>query len=166
MKAMVTLTGTPFFFQVDGASGRIVQARQITRTSPLEIVREKRISSGMWRRSDIRFVLGPGLSQGGIATMRIETPGGDLLVMGEPGQDLAGKILHVRGVHTNGRAGSPLRANAIGLADLHVIAQAFLAEFDYEHLILEGAVRTSGRRKGARPRAVRFTRHPEPASKA
>lgn len=38
----------------------------------------------------------------------------------------------VTGVHTNGRAGTPLAANSIGLANLQVIGQAFLMEFGYE----------------------------------
>ena len=118
----------------------------------------------MWRRSDVRFVLETSLSAGEIATMRIMTPAGDLLVMGEPEQDLSGNVLRVSRVHTNGAAGALLAANSIGLANLQVIGQAFLVEFGYEELVLEGAVRTSGKRKGARPRAIRFARHPEPAS--
>jgi hypothetical protein len=120
----------------------------------------------MWRRSDIRFMLETNLSQGQAATMRIETPVGDLLVMGEPAQDRSGHVLDVSGVHTNAPFGSPLAANAIGLANLRVIGQAFLMEFGYEQLVLEGAVRTSGRRKGTRPRPIRFTRHPEPPDKS
>jgi hypothetical protein len=115
----------------------------------------------MWRRSEIRFVLESSLSEGEVATLRIGTPAGDLLVMGEPEQNVSGNALHVSGVHTNGRAGALLAANPIGLANLQVIGQAFLAEFGYEQLVLEGAVRTSGKRKGARPRAIRFTRRPE-----
>jgi len=95
--------------------------------------------------------------------MRIETPVGDLLVMGEPAQDISGNVLRATGVHTNAPFGSPLAANAIGSANLQVIGQAFLVEFGYEQLVLEGAVRTSGKRKGARPRPIRFARHPEPA---
>jgi hypothetical protein len=117
----------------------------------------------MWRRSEIGFVLDAKLSEGPVATMRITTPAGDLLVMGEPEQDISGAVLRVKGVHTNGRSGTPLAANSIGLTNLQVIGQAFLTEFGYEQLILEGAVRTSGKRRGARPRAVRFPLHPEPA---
>jgi hypothetical protein len=117
----------------------------------------------MRRRSVIRFVLESSLSEGEVATMRIMTPVGDLLVMGEPAQDVSGQVQRVSRVHTNGGAGSPLAADSIGLANLQVIGQAVLAEFGYEELVLEGAVRTSGKRKGARPRAVRFTRHPEPS---
>jgi hypothetical protein len=116
----------------------------------------------LWRRSAIRFVLEPNLSEGQVATMRVATPAGDLLVMGEPAQDITGNALRVRAVHTNGAAGTPLAAKSIGLANLLVIGQAFLVEFGYEQLILEGAVRTSGKRQGARPRAIRFTRRPEP----
>jgi hypothetical protein len=116
----------------------------------------------MWRRSEIGFVLDSGLSEGEVATMRVATPAGDLLAMGEPEQELSGTVLRVTGVHTNGAAGAPLAANSIGLANLQVIGQAFLMEFGYEQLVLEGAVRTSGKRKGSRPRAVRFTRRPEP----
>ena len=96
-------------------------------------------------------MLEPSLSEGQIATMRVSTPAGDLLVMGEPEQDITGSAaLRVRGVHTNGAAGTPLGANSIGLANLLLIGQAFLVEFGYEQLILEGAVRTSGKRQGAK----------------
>jgi hypothetical protein len=122
--------------------------------------------NSMWRRSGVRFVLESNLSQGEVATMRVETPVGDLLVMGEPAQDISGAVLRVTGVHTNAPFGSPLAANAIGLANLQVIGQAFLMEYGYEQLVLEGAVRTSGKRKGARPRPIRFTRHPEPPDKS
>jgi hypothetical protein len=118
----------------------------------------------MWRREDIRSLFESRLSDGDIATMRIDTPAGTLLVMGEPQQDLTGRTLLVVGVHTNGEARSGPLANAIGVANLQVIGQAFLEAFDYDELVLEGAVRTSGKRKGMRPRAIRFTRHPEPAA--
>jgi hypothetical protein len=118
----------------------------------------------MWRRKEIEFVLESRLSEGAIATMRIETPVGSLLVMGEPQQDLAGRTLLVVGVHTNGEVRSGLLANAVGAANLQVIGQAFLEAFDYDELVLEGAIRTSGKRKGKRPRAIRFTRRPEPAA--
>jgi len=107
-------------------------------------------------------VLETDLSEGEVATMRIETPVGHLLVMGEPALDVSGTVLIASGVHTNAPIGPRLAANAIGLANLQVVGQAFLMEFGYEQLVLEGAIRTSGKRKGARPRAIRFTRHPEP----
>ena len=118
--------------------------------------------STIWHRADVRFVFEPSLSDGDIATMRVITPVGDLLVMGEPDQDDDGAVLRVRRVHTNGDPASPVKGNTIGMANLQVIGQAFLSEFGYEQLILEGAVRTSGRRKGRVPRPIRFTRHPEP----
>ena len=100
----------------------------------------------MWRRGDIRFTFEIRLSEGAVATMRIDTPAGVLLVMGEPQQDLSGRTLLVRAVHTNGRSG--LLPNSVGMANLKVIGQAFLEAFDYDELVLEGAVRTPGRRRG------------------
>jgi hypothetical protein len=44
----------------------------------------------MWRRSEIRFVQESSLSEGEVATMRIGTPAGELLVMGEPEEDISG----------------------------------------------------------------------------
>jgi hypothetical protein len=120
----------------------------------------------MWRRSEIRFVFESSMSHGEVATMRITTPAGDLLVMGEPKQDVTGGVLRVARVHANGEAGSDVAANSIGLANLQVIGQAFLEAFGYEQLVLEGAIRTSGKRKGTRPRAVRFTHHPEPPTES
>jgi hypothetical protein len=120
----------------------------------------------MWRRREIRFVLVSHLSEGLVATLRVVTPIGDLLVMGEPQQELSGRRLIVSFVHTGGDIGTALAANTVGLANLQVVAQAFLEVFDYDQLVLEGAVRTSGRRRGARPRPIRFTRHPEPADQS
>jgi hypothetical protein len=62
-----------------------------------------------------------GLSEGAVATMRIETPAGTLLVMGEPEQDISGSVLHVAGVHTNGQTNNLLAAHSIGLANLLAI---------------------------------------------
>lgn len=144
-----------------GIGGRHATTVGAAQPDSVNLVREKRRCLSMRRRSDIRFVLESSLSEGEVATMRITTPAGDLLVVGEPEQDVSGKVLRVNRVHTNGGAGSPLAANAIGLANLQVIGQAFLAEFGYDEFVLEGAVRTSGKRQGARPRPIRFTRHPE-----
>lgn len=92
----------------------------------------------MWRRGEVRFVFDVRLSEGSVATMRIVTQVGVLLVMGEPEQDLTGGSLLVRSVHTNGASRPDLTANTVGAANLKAIGQAFLEAFDYDELILEG----------------------------
>jgi hypothetical protein len=112
---------------------------------------------GQWHRRDIRFDLALDHTDGGVATLKVMTPAGDLLFMGEP--EKQGSRLIARGVHVNG-ANAAITAGTVGAARLLLIAQVFLEVFDYEELILEGALRTTGGRPGVRPRVMRFARRP------
>ena len=56
--------------------------------------------------------------------------------------------------------------NAIGVANLYVLAQALMGKFDYDEIIVEGAVRTTGAHPGRRSRARRFFRRVRPSAAA
>jgi hypothetical protein len=112
----------------------------------------------MWRIDEVGFELAPEHCEGNVDTIRVSTPAGELLIMGVF-TDMPARVLRVTGAHTNGAPGGLIVGNSLGVANLMVIAQAFMEAFDYGGLIVEGADRTSGRRSGKRPRPLRFTRH-------
>jgi hypothetical protein len=86
-----------------------------------------------------------------LATIRITTPAGVIEIMGIV--DFQGRTLLVRNAHIQG-----LRANAVGRANLNVIAKALLERIDCDEVRIEGAARTTGASPGHRPREMRFTR--------
>lgn len=64
-----------------------------------------------------------------------------------------GSTLMLRFVHVQ-----DARPNAVGAANLAVIARALMETIGIDGLVVEGAVRTSGANPGRRPRVIRFTR--------
>lgn len=103
---MVALFATRCKVSVGEAGAATKQGTRVA--DLLECYPRKAYLNQMWRRSDVRFVLDSNLSEGEVATMRVETPVGDLLVMGQPAQDVSGSVLRVSGVHTNAPFGSLL----------------------------------------------------------
>jgi hypothetical protein len=114
----------------------------------------------VWTRDQISFAIDPVGSDADVGTIRIATPAGALLLMGVFGP-LTARILTISEAHTDAGPGGFVGRNAIGVANLIAIAQAFILEFDYDGIIIEGAARTTGRRRGKRPRPFRVTRHPQ-----
>jgi hypothetical protein len=106
-----------------------------------------------WRKSDVSFRLVDAESSGVVVTIEVVVPGGSLLVMGEPRDE--DRALVVSGVHMSSKGLAP---NEVGVANLRVIAQMILEALDYDELIVEGAVRTTGAGPGHRPRPLRFAR--------
>jgi hypothetical protein len=45
------------------------------------------------------------------------------------------------------------------MSDMRRVADLVMRELDYDSIIVEGAVRTTGARPGRRPRPLRFGRH-------
>lgn len=115
----------------------------------------------LWTASEITFELLDDLSDDPVVTLRIGTPAGVLLAMAIPEAD--GNRLILRSAHINGE-GQGFGSGHVGMANLLVIGNAFVERFEYDELVVEGAVRTSGRRNGHRPRALRFTRRGAPDS--
>jgi hypothetical protein len=81
--------------------------------------------------------------------------------MAEPDQD--GRVLLLRGLHMHAESAG---ANVVGAANLRVLADMIMERMDYDELIVEGAIRTSGANPGHRPRQLRFTRRSVSASVA
>jgi hypothetical protein len=112
----------------------------------------------MWQPQDIDFDLVAQLSETPVATLRISTPDGNLVVMGELEQ--SGRTLVVRRFHLQGAA-----ANTLGVAKLRFLADVVMQRMDYDELVIEGAARTSGASPGRRPSPLRFARRSVPASR-
>jgi hypothetical protein len=115
----------------------------------------------MWAVEDISFEIVSEMTDDPVVTVRIMTPAGQLTFTGEPEEQ--GDTLIVRRTHVQDAS-----ANAIGPANLMVVAQALMEGMGYDGLVVEGAVRTTGANPGHRPRLFRFTRHirPPPAPRA
>lgn len=112
----------------------------------------------MWSGGDITFEIDDTGTSDPVVTIEVVTPDGKLIVMGEPREE--GRILIVERVHTHGIG---VGRNDLGPAKLRAIAQALLESMDYDELVVEGAVRSTGPQKGRRPKPIRFPRHSGPA---
>jgi len=110
----------------------------------------------LWRREAISFELDDEMTSDPVFTVVAVTPVGRLKFMAEP--ELIGSVWWLRGAHIQGA-----RPNAIGVANLHVLAQALLEKFEYDEFIVEGAIRTTGAHPGRRPRTLRFARVVRPS---
>jgi hypothetical protein len=84
---------------------------------------------------------------------RITTPAGTLLVMAEV--ELQGRELRLDRLHMHGET---LRPNELGPHRLRQIANALIEWMDLDAIIVKGATRTSGARRGNFPRSLRFAR--------
>ena len=108
----------------------------------------------MWTKDDIRILLIDDMTDDPIVTARISTPGGEVTVMAEAEE--VGRCLILRNFHIHGETVGPRQ---LGYARLRGLVSGVMdALEDYDEIIVEGAVRTSGAGKGHRPRPIRFTR--------
>jgi hypothetical protein len=92
-----------------------------------------------------------------VATVSFGTPAGEIKIMAELEEQ--GQTLRLVGLHIQGAI-----ANAIGVANLRILADAVMEKTDYDAIEIEGAVRTTGASPGHRPGRLRFTRRSGPAS--
>src|ERR1700693_5675637 len=106
----------------------------------------------MWSRDEVAFSIADGLTEGLVLTVEIVTPAGVLYAMAEPVAQ--GRALILKGFHIQA-IGS---ARSFGPGNLRLLAELVMERMDYDELVIEGAVRTSGARKGHRPRPQRFAR--------
>jgi hypothetical protein len=111
----------------------------------------------MWRAEDISFDFVDELTSDPVVTVLVSTPGGTLTFMAEPSTQ--GTTLVLRAVHAQ-----DAHPNAVGAANLRIVARALMERLDIDGLFIEGAVRTSGANPGRRPRPIRFTRILRPPS--
>jgi hypothetical protein len=110
-----------------------------------------------WRPDQIVFDIVGDETDDPVVTAQFETPAGPILAMAEVEDD--GRTLRLIGMHLQGAA-----ANAVGAANLRLLASVVMDRMDYDAIEIEGAVRTTGARPGHRPRPIRFTRRSGPAA--
>ena len=107
----------------------------------------------MWTLSDIAVDFDD-QTVGRIVTVRIDTPAGLLMIMGEV--EVVGRRLIARECHIHAERGG---LHAFGWTRLRQVAQLVLELLEtYDELVVEGGIRTSGANPGRRPRPLRFTR--------
>ena len=111
-----------------------------------------------WSPDDIASVeIVDDYSEGDVVTIRVHTPAGVIEIMGSI--EFSGPILIASEVHIQG-----LTPNALGMANLRVIAEVILERIDCDEARIEGAARTTGSRPGRRPGVLRFARRPRSAA--
>ncbi|WP_052176403.1 hypothetical protein [Paracoccus sanguinis] len=104
----------------------------------------------------MEYVNGVGLAfdyeatEGSIATASFVLDGLEIRVMADLRQH--GQTLRLAGVHVDAVGRSLTRS------DMRRIAEAVMEVFGYDGVVVEGAVRTTGRGAGRRPKPLRFAR--------
>jgi hypothetical protein len=104
----------------------------------------------MWSSDDITFDMQFDHSEGHVWTVAIIVPGAIIELMGEVSEQADTFI--AAGVHIQ-VSGTEL---VMTRKNMKMIAQKIMEKMGYDHVIIEGAVRTSGARSGNRPRQFRF----------
>jgi hypothetical protein len=114
-----------------------------------------------WSPEEISFDFRYELTFGQVVTVRIQTPAGFVFAMAEVEE--RGRTLVLNGFHMHAEAGH----RALGMSNLHMLAQRVMEVMDYDELVVQGAARTSGARPGRIPGRLRFSRRdvPSPGSK-
>lgn len=108
----------------------------------------------MWTEKDISITLLDGLTDDPIVTAEISTPDGTLQAMARIEDEPP--TLRLCELHLHGENVGPRQ---FGHRRLFALLWAILLTLEeYDEIVVEGAVRTSGAGKGHRPRALRFTR--------
>ena len=97
-------------------------------------------------------------SEGDVVIVEVRLPGGHIEVMAEVTFDDAARVITARGLHVQGGQGGAIGPNDLGPRRLIGIARAALERMDYDAIIIEGGVRTTGARPGRRPRPIRIER--------
>jgi hypothetical protein len=107
----------------------------------------------MWARADIEFDdIDYDATDHPVVTIRLATPVGPVELMAEVAA-VAGS-LRLRRLHIQ----SNVAPNAIGRANWRLVATMVMERMEYDEIIVEGAVRTTGASPGRRPHPIRFTR--------
>lgn len=91
-----------------------------------------------------------------VITLIVDTPAGRMPFVAE--LVVTGQTLLLKGVHVQ-----DLQPNVVGPANLRVIARALMERMEFDEIVVEGAVRTTGANPGRRPSVLRFTRTLRPA---
>lgn len=115
-----------------------------------------------WTADQVSFELIVDDTDAPVATARIFTPDGEILVMADVAVNHGTMIL--TGLHMHHVT---VGANAIGPGNLRALARIVMKRLGYDEIIIEGGTRTTGAGKGRRPR-IRFAAagdHSGPESK-
>jgi hypothetical protein len=107
--------------------------------------------NSVWDSAELSFEMADDLTFDPVLTIVVQTPDGRLRFMEVP--EMFGATLVLRRVHMQ-----DARANAIGAANLKVLARTVMERMELDGLVVEGAVRTTGANPGRRPRVLRFSR--------
>jgi hypothetical protein len=111
----------------------------------------------VWRLGDLSFELDDEATSDPVVTAVVATPNGLLRFMAEP--QVVGSTLVLKGLHTFGVG---VVANAVGPANLRVVADMVMERMGFDGIVVEGAVRTTGANPGHRPGRIRFARRVRP----
>jgi hypothetical protein len=103
----------------------------------------------MWGEDEVAIEIEE--AEGTITLVSITCPAGRLFMLGSVSR--VGRTLHIDGAHVQG-----LTPGALGRLGLNNIGRKLLAEADVEEIVIEGSARTTGKKPGARPQAIRFPR--------
>lgn len=106
--------------------------------------------------SDVEFDIVDELTDHPVVTIKVQTPAGSLPLMAQ--LSMQGETLRVDGLHAQDS-----RANAIGVGNLMVVAQAIMEKMQLDRLVVKGASRSTGADPGRTPRELRFTRRFRPS---
>jgi hypothetical protein len=104
-----------------------------------------------WTTEEISFDIVYDLTGHPVVTTLVLTPVGPPRFMAEPVMQGATTLL--KGLHVQA-----LSRNAVGMANLTLIARVVMERMDLDGLVVDGAVRSTGANPGHRPRGIRFTR--------
>jgi hypothetical protein len=104
-----------------------------------------------WTAEDVSFDIVYDMTDHPVVTVRVLTPIGPLRFMAEP--VMRGRTMLLKGLHVQ-----DLSPNAVGVANLTLIAHVVMERMDLDGPVFEGAVRSTGANPGHRPRGIRFTR--------
>jgi hypothetical protein len=114
-----------------------------------------------WKVEDISVVLVDEVPEGDVVTMEVSVGDVSMQIMAEVTEN--GRRLIATDVHVTSASVNP---NEVGIANLRQVAQAIMEIGDYDEIIAEGAIRTTGAHPGHRPRQIRIARNrglaPEP----
>lgn len=105
----------------------------------------------MWQAGEIGFDLDESATAHPTVTVVCRTPAGEVRVMADIVR--TGRVLVVSAAHIQG-----LDANRLGVGGLIALARAFVEAMDVDELVVQGAVRSTGRGAGRRPRPFRYRR--------
>jgi hypothetical protein len=111
-----------------------------------------------WTQQEIAVSFLDEMCEGSVVAIQADIDGVTIKILGEvvDGTD----PMVVMGVHVSS---SGVAANEIGMANLYTLAQRVMEVGDYDEIVVEGAVRTTGANPGHKPRPFRFTRNRDPA---